>query len=77
MVEFDYTAQETDELTLRKGDKIAEVKTQSGGWWEGVLAGKRGMFPDNFVKVSILQYFEHHFIIYFTNHPHHSSSQLS
>lgn len=24
-----------------------------GGWWEGTLAsnGKRGMFPDNFVRV--------------------------
>ncbi|XP_069680534.1 SH3 domain-containing kinase-binding protein 1 isoform X2 [Periplaneta americana] len=52
VVEFDYVAQETDELTLRKGDVITNIKTQPGGWWEGTLNGKRGMFPDNFVKVS-------------------------
>lgn len=53
VVEFDYKAQEPDELTLRKGDVITEIKTQPGGWWEGTLArtGKRGMFPDNFVKM--------------------------
>ena len=25
--------------------------TEDGGWWEGELDGKKGMFPDNFVKV--------------------------
>lgn len=51
---FDYKAQEPDELNLNRGDVITDVETQSGGWWEGTLArtGKRGMFPDNFVKVS-------------------------
>lgn len=51
VVEFDYVAQEADELNLRKGDVITNIKTQPGGWWEGTLSGKRGMFPDNFVKV--------------------------
>lgn len=51
VVEFDYVAQESDELNLRKGDVITNVQTQPGGWWEGTLNGKRGMFPDNFVKV--------------------------
>jgi SH3 domain-containing kinase-binding protein 1 len=54
VVEFDYVAQEHDELNLRKGDVITNIKTQPGGWWEGTLNGKRGMFPDNFVKVSTL-----------------------
>jgi hypothetical protein len=54
VVEFDYVAQESDELSLRKGDVITNIQTQPGGWWEGALNGKRGMFPDNFVKVSIL-----------------------
>lgn len=22
-----------------------------GGWWEGTLSGKSGVFPDNFVKI--------------------------
>ncbi|XP_063238105.1 SH3 domain-containing kinase-binding protein 1-like [Bacillus rossius redtenbacheri] len=52
VVEFDYVAQEPDELSLRKGDIITNIRTQPGGWWEGSLKGKRGMFPDNFVKVT-------------------------
>jgi SH3 domain-containing kinase-binding protein 1 len=52
VVEFDYEAAEDDELTLKVGDVITDVVKQSGGWWEGVLRGKKGVFPDNFVKVS-------------------------
>ncbi|KAK2587592.1 hypothetical protein KPH14_003720 [Odynerus spinipes] len=51
IVEFNYVAKEPDELTLRKGDIIKEIKVMFGGWWEGTLRDKRGMFPDNFVKV--------------------------
>ncbi|XP_012283228.1 SH3 domain-containing kinase-binding protein 1 [Orussus abietinus] len=50
-VEYNYVAQEPDELTLKKGDIIKEIKVMFGGWWEGTLRDKRGMFPDNFVKV--------------------------
>ncbi|XP_021949236.1 SH3 domain-containing kinase-binding protein 1 isoform X2 [Folsomia candida] len=50
-VEFDYTAQEDDELTLRKNDVITNVVPKLDGWWEGHLNGKIGMFPDNFVKI--------------------------
>lgn len=55
VVEFDYKAQEPDELTIKKGDVITEIHKQPGGWWEGFLGrtGKRGMFPDNFVKVCL------------------------
>lgn len=51
LVEYDYTAQAQDELTIKKGDVIKEVIKKQGGWWEGLLNEKRGMFPDNFVKV--------------------------
>ncbi|XP_020286922.1 SH3 domain-containing kinase-binding protein 1-like [Pseudomyrmex gracilis] len=51
IVEYNYVAQEDDELTLRKGDIITGIKVMLGGWWEGTLRDKRGMFPDNFVKV--------------------------
>ncbi|XP_029169151.1 LOW QUALITY PROTEIN: SH3 domain-containing kinase-binding protein 1-like [Nylanderia fulva] len=51
IVEYNYVAQEDDELTLRKGDIITEIKMMLGGWWEGTLRDKRGMFPDNFVRV--------------------------
>lgn len=50
-MEYNYVAQEDDELTLRKGDIITGIKMMFGGWWEGTLRDKRGMFPDNFVKV--------------------------
>jgi len=52
IVEFDYTSHEDDELTIKQGDIIKDVTKMDGGWWEGTLNGKRGVFPDNFVKVS-------------------------
>jgi hypothetical protein len=51
-VDYDYTAELTDELSIRAGDVLTDVKQQDGGWWEGTLNGKRGLFPDNFVTVS-------------------------
>jgi len=53
-VEFDYEAQKSDELDLKKGDLITNVViTKMDGWWEGTLGaiGKRGIFPCNFVEV--------------------------
>ncbi len=55
VVLYDYVAQEPDELNLKKGDIITKIQTNDGGWWEGTLSkdGKRGLFPDNFVRVSM------------------------
>lgn len=53
VVEFDYTAQEEDELTLKAGEVITNIVKVSEGWCEGCVNGRKGMFPDNFVKVSI------------------------
>ena len=50
-VEYDYEAELADELTIHSGDIIASVRQMSGGWWEGTLKGKKGLFPENFVKV--------------------------
>ncbi|XP_057661114.1 SH3 domain-containing kinase-binding protein 1-like [Diorhabda carinulata] len=50
IVEYDYIAKESDELTIKKGDIIKDVIKKTGGWWEGVLNNKKGMFPDNFVR---------------------------
>ena len=50
-MEFDYEAELPDELSIRSGDVITAVKQMEGGWWEGTCKGKRGLFPDNFVKV--------------------------
>ncbi|XP_062415482.1 CD2-associated protein isoform X3 [Pungitius pungitius] len=51
LVEYDYDALHEDELTLRLGDVIKNVHyIDEDGWMEGDLNGKRGLFPDNFVK---------------------------
>uniref|UniRef100_A0A3B3T4D6 SH3 domain containing kinase binding protein 1 n=1 Tax=Paramormyrops kingsleyae TaxID=1676925 RepID=A0A3B3T4D6_9TELE len=50
IVEFDYRAQHDDELTIAVGDIISNIRKDDGGWWEGELAGRRGFFPDNFVR---------------------------
>lgn len=52
IVEFDYQAQHDDELTIAVGDIISNIRKDEGGWWEGELEGRRGLFPDNFVRVS-------------------------
>lgn len=50
-VEFDYEANEEDELTIKKGEIIRNVVPKMDGWYEGNLNGKVGVFPDNFVKI--------------------------
>lgn len=52
VAEYDYDALHEDELTLRPGDVIKDVHyVEEDGWMEGDLNGRRGLFPDNFVKV--------------------------
>lgn len=56
-MEYDYEALQEDELTLRLGDVIRNVRRiDEDGWMEGDLNGKRGLFPDNFVKVILRMY---------------------
>ncbi|KAJ8375709.1 hypothetical protein SKAU_G00062890 [Synaphobranchus kaupii] len=50
IVEFDYKAQHDDELTIAVGDIISNIRKDDGGWWEGEVDGRRGLFPDNFVR---------------------------
>ena len=60
-VEFDYEAESgmesefSNELTIKTGDIVKEVKRMEGGWWEGFLNGRRGIFPNNFVKVRLIK----------------------
>lgn len=56
VVQFDYAAREPDELTLKKGDVITDVEPMLDGWMEGYKDGKKGMFPDNYVKVHLYTY---------------------
>ncbi|XP_055006692.1 SH3 domain-containing kinase-binding protein 1 [Boleophthalmus pectinirostris] len=50
VVEFEYEAQQDDELSLSVGAIIVNIRKDDGGWWEGELHGRRGLFPDNFVR---------------------------
>ncbi len=36
-MEFDYQANEPDELSLVKGAILTNIIIQKGGWWEGTL----------------------------------------
>lgn len=49
-MEFDYQSQHDDELTIAVGDIISNIRKDEGGWWVGELDGRRGLFPDNFVR---------------------------
>jgi len=50
VAQFDYAAQDADELALRKGCVVEVLDDSDGGWWRGKCAGKTGMFPANYVK---------------------------
>ena len=47
---FDYVAQADDELNLKVGEVVIGSIKITEGWSEGILHGRRGMFPDNFVR---------------------------
>uniref|UniRef100_A0A8B9R937 Osteoclast-stimulating factor 1 n=1 Tax=Astyanax mexicanus TaxID=7994 RepID=A0A8B9R937_ASTMX len=51
LVLIDFEGTLGDELSVRAGDVVKNVKAASeDGWLEGELRGKRGIFPSNFVK---------------------------
>jgi hypothetical protein len=48
-----YEAQRADELSLQEGDEIIVTKKDASGWWEGLLHGKKGLFPGNYVDTQL------------------------
>lgn len=50
-VTFDYDAEKDDELTMKAGDMVEVTKQDDEGWWTGILQGKEGAFPSNFVEL--------------------------
>ena len=50
---FPYTKVNNDELELQRGQivTILSKNLEDPGWWRGILNGKVGVFPDNFVKI--------------------------
>lgn len=47
---FNFQQTNEDELTFSKGDIIGVTRQEDGGWWEGMLNGKTGWFPSNYVR---------------------------
>ena len=52
---YPYNPQHDDELQLQVGQKLTKVVRLEMGWYRGVLNGIEGVFPDNFVKVSVIK----------------------
>lgn len=48
-VVFSYKQDHEDELNLSVGDVIDVLGEEEEGWWRGMLNGKEGVFPSNFV----------------------------
>lgn len=47
---FSYNQDHEDELNLKVGDIIDIIGEEEEGWWRGILNGKEGVFPSNFVE---------------------------
>ncbi|KAK6487059.1 rho guanine nucleotide exchange factor 7-like isoform X1 [Huso huso] len=47
---FNFQQTNEDELSFAKGEIIHVLRVEEGGWWEGMLNGKSGWFPSNYVR---------------------------
>jgi hypothetical protein len=48
---FPYEAREDGDVGFAVGDLIEVVEQDDSGWWIGVVKGKRGQFPANYVQL--------------------------
>ncbi|KAL7669322.1 hypothetical protein ACOME3_009984 [Neoechinorhynchus agilis] len=50
---FDYEARNSDEISMRKGDRIVirETRLADPGWWKGRNDGSIGVFPAGYVQI--------------------------
>jgi len=55
LVRYNYTAQQTDELSLIKGTKVLVLEKSSDGWWKGQYQNQIGWFPSNYTLPDSLQ----------------------
>lgn len=47
---YDYNAEESNELSIRAGDKITVITDDVDGWTEGEVNGQKGLFPTAYAK---------------------------
>lgn len=48
---FNYSPEQADELTLQTGEILEVIKEIEDGWWLGEKNGQLGAFPSNFVEL--------------------------
>ncbi|KAM8746061.1 unconventional myosin-If isoform 1-T2 [Acanthopagrus schlegelii] len=47
---YQYTGQDTDEISFDVNDVFDLVKEDPSGWWTGRIRGREGLFPGNYVE---------------------------
>lgn len=47
---YEYKASQSDELDILPGDIITLTAKLDGGWWQGELYNKTGIFPASYVE---------------------------
>jgi len=50
IVKYNYQAQQLDELSLVKGNRILILEKSGDGWWRGQCGNKIGWFPSNYTQ---------------------------
>lgn len=47
---YSYVPANEDELTIQENDIVQVIRLVEDGWYEGLLNGRRGVFPSNYVE---------------------------
>eukprot|EP00758_Cryptobia_borreli_P003952 Tbor_TRINITY_DN4083_c0_g1::TRINITY_DN4083_c0_g1_i1::g.11701::m.11701 len=50
---FSFPGRQSHELSLEAGDVISINRRWNDGWWEGIMKGRRGIFPSNYTHPNI------------------------
>ena len=48
---YNYQAEDSSNLSFRRGDIIRVITRLDSGWWDGTLNGTRGWFPSNYCTI--------------------------
>lgn len=48
--QFDFSAQDPSQLSLRRGDIVEVVEREDPHWWRGRAGGRLGFFPRSYVQ---------------------------